>query len=343
MNKLKILLTAFIVVAVSSLLFWYYSKPQKISSIKTPSGNPKPSQIVEKKKVTCLLDGTEVEEDLANQHPVAVMVENSLDARPQVGLNEAQIVYEAVAEGGITRFMAIYSCAAPEKVGPVRSARTYYLDWLSEYNAFYAHVGGNWDALQKIKEYKILDLDQFRYGAAAYWRVPQAGKAIEHTMYTSVKKLLNIAKKNKWDMTGSYQTWEFKDDLAKEQRPATNTVTIDFSTPNYQVKWIYDPETNTYTRSQTKGPSIKAKNVVIQWTEKWPVVSKIGEKGYAMKTVGTGKAKILIDGKVIEGSWSKSERTSRTWFYDSSGQKIKFNRGQIWIEIVQKEMPVKIK
>ena len=137
-------------------------------------------------KETSVLNGAEVEKTDAERRPIAVMVENHPDSRPQSGLSDASLVYEAITEGGITRFMAVYGPNVPKKVGPVRSARTYYIDWLQEYSALYAHVGGNLDALKKIKSLNIYDLDQFGIGDKAYWRLPQAGKAIEQTMYTSL-------------------------------------------------------------------------------------------------------------------------------------------------------------
>jgi hypothetical protein len=317
-------------------MFWYFNFYKKEET--ETSFLKRKTQ--ETKKTICPMDGVLVDESVANRHPLAIMVENHIDARPQIGLSEASLIYEVIAEGGITRFMAMYVWGEPEKVGPVRSARSYDIDWLSEFNAFYAHVGGNYIALQQIKQYGILDLDQFKYGTQAYWRVPQAGKAVEHTMFTSTKKLWAIAEKNKWDMKGDYQSFDFKEDIDKSLRPESASLTIDFSTPNYQVKWVYDPTTNTYSRQQVKGPDIKAKNIIVQWIERSPVVSPIGEKTYSMKTIGTGKAKIFLDGKVIEGTWKKESRTSRTWFYDSSGAKIKFNRGQTWIEIVHPEISV---
>jgi len=340
----KIIFSLFGATVVAGGLFWYFQiyqkQPLSITFLQPKKEKPK---VVEVKKAVCPLDGLSVKEEVANRHPLAIMIENHIDARPQSGLSEASLIYEAIAEGGITRFMALYVWGEPEKVGPVRSARTYDLDWLSEFNAFYAHVGGNYTALQQIKQYGILDLDQFKYGTQAYWREPQAGKATEHTMYTKPTKLWNIASKNKWDIKGSYESFEFKDDLEKSLRPVSASVTINFSTSNYQVKWVYDPETNLYKREQVKGPDVKAKNIIVEWMERSSTISAIGEKSWAMKTIGTGKAKIFMDGKVIEGTWKKESRTSRTWFYDTSGAKIKFNRGQTWVEIVHPELSVVVK
>jgi len=304
-----------------------------VSKISKKGTLPNPSESLTQPKKPCPLNGEMVKEQDAGLYPVAVMIENHTAARPQSGLEEAQLVYETVAEGGITRLMAIFACSQPDKVGPVRSARLYYIDWVLELNALYAHVGGNYDALTKIKKEKVLDMDQFRYGKMAFWRENNKGKAVEHTMYTSVKKLRNIASKN-WDLTKSYQVWQFKEDAERTQGPAASSIIVDFSNDNYRVKWSYLQSDNAYLREQSQFPKIKAKNVIIQWTTRWPVVSQINEKSYDMKTIGSGKAEIYLDGVRIEGTWKKDSKSERTRFYDTSGQEIKFNRGLIWIEVV---------
>ncbi|MDQ3238921.1 MAG: DUF3048 domain-containing protein, partial [bacterium] len=150
--------------------------------------------------------------------PVAVMIENHPESRPQSGLNSADVVYEAVAEGGITRFMALFLCEpSPQIVGPVRSARTYFLDWLQEYNPLYAHVGGantpgRADALGQIRQYGIKDLDQMGAGLeGGYYRdenrIPSV--ALEHTMYLNIDKLREYgSKKFKWGVESPTGRWE---------------------------------------------------------------------------------------------------------------------------------------
>lgn len=338
-KRLIFIFFGLIIIGICFKLLYFKEEPQIHLNLENNKKSITKKE-TEETKIPCPLDGVYVPEHIANRRPLAIMIENHIDARPQSGLSEASLVYEALTEGGITRFMALYVWTEPEKIGPVRSARSYDIDWLSEFDAFYAHVGGNYTALQQIKQYKISDLDQFKYGTRAYWREKTAGKAVEHTMFTSAKKLWKIASDNKWNIKGDYESFEFKDDLEKSLRPSSGSIRIDFSTPNYRVVWNYDPENNFYIREQIKGPQIKAKNIIVQWVERTPHTSIIGEKTWLMKTIGSGKAKIFMDGKVIEGTWEKKSRTSRTWFYDNSGNKIKFNRGQTWIEIVHPGLPV---
>lgn len=288
------------------------------------------------------LDGTKASKDVANRHPLAVMVENHPDARPQAGLDKASVIYEAVAEGGITRFMAIFGPREADEVGPVRSARVYFVDWAEEYNALYAHAGGAQNALTKISEDNVLDLP---HNNTAFWRREGTGKALEHTLYASVPKLYEYAKSKGYDTTKSdYRGWKFKTDVATASRPqAGKNATINFSnSTTYQVQWKYDPATNLYKRflagseqkDEKSGQQLTAKNVVIATYTRQAVESG-GKTVYTMNSSeGSGEAKVLMDGTVIDGTWKKSGPKQRTLFYDKSGKEIQFNPGVSWIEIV---------
>ncbi len=300
-------------------------------------------------KIPAQLDGRLVSAKLATRRPLAIMIENYPNARPQSGLGSASAVYEAVTEGGITRFMAVFGPTIPTKVGPVRSARTYYLDWALEYDAGYAHVGGNIDALDLIPELGIKNLDQFVLGTKAYQRFPQAGKATEHTMYAYPEKLLAIAD----SLFGTEQKWtgpKFKTPFAKEHRPTSQTITINFSSPTYQVVWSYDPETNSYLRSLAgslhkdalTGEAVRADNIFIQEVKAEPTLTRINETGLTMTTVGSGKAQVFQDGKRIEATWNKTSRSAPTIFSDLSGTEIQRNPGTSWFEIVQPAMDVTV-
>ncbi len=123
----------------------------------------------------------------------AIMLENSPDARPQSGLKDAEIVYEAIAEGGVTRFLAVYQQHKPQLIGPVRSVRMYYVHWLTPYDASVAHIGGSAAALQLVRNGSYRDIDQF-FNAGSYWRAND--RYAPHNVYTSFEKLdaLNASK-----------------------------------------------------------------------------------------------------------------------------------------------------
>ncbi len=319
----------------------------------------------------CPLNGSmHTKADKANwetRYPLAVMIENSTDARPQSGLSSADIIYEAVAEGGITRFMALYYCNLNDiQVGPVRSARTYFLDWLSEYNALYAHVGGAntpgpANALGQIIQYKIKDLNQFSIGFPTYWRDYQRlGRevATEHTMYSTTQKLWAVAASRGWVNDGSngpkwedtFIPWKFKDDNqgADTLSQAATKINVMFWSSvgyasDYAVVWNYNPGCNCYKRVNGGAPHMDrdnnqqliAKNVVVQFeTESSANDGYPNNEHLLYGTIGQGKALIFQDGKVTQGKWSKTSRLSRTSYTDSSGKEISFNRGLIWIQTV---------
>lgn len=289
--------------------------------------------------VVCQLDGTRVPEEMATRHPLAVMVENHTQARPQAGIDKASVVYETIAEGGITRFMLVYGCYDADKVGPVRSARTYFIDWAEEYNAFYAHAGGAQNALTKIVDDNVLDLN---HNSTAFWR-QNDGRALEHTLYTTTPKLYQYAQDKGYDVnSSSFTAFKFKDDAAETARPTEEkTYDVNFSSALYNVQWKYNPTTNTYLRYLAGQPhkdevtdkQLEAKNVVIATYTRRAVESG-GKTVYDMTTIGSGEAKILMDGVVITGTWKKEKAGQRTLFYDGNGKEIKFNAGQTWIEAI---------
>lgn len=299
------------------------------------------------------------------RRPLAVMVENHAEARPQSGLSKVDIVYEAVAEGGITRLLAIYYCGVAAEdfiIGPVRSARTYYLDLASEYGDYplYAHVGGAnkpglSNALGQIGDYGWLakgnDMNQFSLGFPTFWRdYERLGRpvATEHTMYTTADKLYEIAHQrgldakddegNKWDE--NWRSWQFKDDASGKGNVDNIKFNFWSGYQEYEVNWQYSQENNQYLRSNG-GQTHKDLNNEEQLTAKVVVVQFMREKGpinelkhLLYTTTGTGKAIVFQDGQATQATWSKAKRQDRTIFKDSKGKEIEFNRGPIWVEIV---------
>lgn len=345
-SNISTIIVSVLVIIIGYITYTYFNNDKSITNIISNNTDKKTTVMAVNK-----LDGTTVEKDLATKYPLAVIIENHPEARPQSGLNKAAIVYEAISEGGITRFMAIFGPRAAEKIGPTRSARTYFVDWASEYNAYLAHVGGNMDALDMIKANNILDLDQFGLGEPTYWRELDPNKSLEHTMYTKSDFLYSAAKTKKYTETAKFQDLSFRKAKPVTDSQTTQSITIDFSSASYKVNWDFNPQTNTYLRTMagtphrdaTTGDRLAASNLIIQEVDRWEAITSINEQGYAMKTIGTGKAKIFIEGKTIDGTWKKTGRTERTIFYDESGKEIEFIPGQFWYEITPPDVFTAVK
>lgn len=304
------------------------------------------------------------------KRPLAVMIENAPDARPQSGLSKADIVFETIAEGGVTRFMPIFYCAAQAydvTVAPVRSARTYFIDWASGFNRpLYAHVGGAnlpgpADALGQLGDYgwnMNNDLNQFSIGYPTfvrdYNRIPGKEIATEHTMVSSTDLLWQVGAKRDWTYTDpdgeawdeDFIGWSF-DDTTTAANDAT-TVAYDFWSgySDYSVKWELNPQTGNYMRSQggeahidlNDNTRIEAANVIVLLTtEKGPIDEK---KHMLYGTTGSGDALLFKNGQALEVTWTKKTRTSELNFVDAKGKDVPLKRGLTWISVVSDDTEV---
>ncbi len=287
------------------------------------------------------LNGTKVEKNLAEARPLAVVVENHPDARPQSGLSKADVVYETLAEGGITRFLAVYQTQKAENIGPIRSARTYFAEIANELGAVFAHVGGNSDALENLKTNyypKLLNVDEF-FNGNYFHRIKS--RSAPHNVYSSTEKLeaytsnLNIPAKK------GYAEWQFADSLAGVQ--AAEKISIDFSQAEYKVDYEYDTQKKAYKRLLAGRPhldaegqaEIYAKNVIVQSVKTQPVKSDT-PFSINMDLTGGGQAFVFSDGKMVSGSWRKTSG-DRTRYYDGQGKEIELLRGATWVELVPVE------
>ena len=295
-------------------------------------------------RVEAPLTGELVDPLVAEKRALAVVIENHPDARPQSGYNDADIVYEALAEGGITRTLAIFQSKDSKEIGPVRSARDYFIEWLSGLNGIFAHVGGSSTAIATINQSKIPDLNQF-YNGSYYWR--STDRYAPHNVYTTTEKLYAAAKANSISTTGAPKPFLFKDDVLEVDRPLEQNITVNFSGPLFQVTYKYNLKTNTYSRSisgitakdKNSGVAIAPKNVIVEYTSVEPYVNAAGEQAVRIGT-SSGKGILFQDGKAAEITWSKANRNAKTIYLDSLGKEIKLNRGQTWIEIVPLTMSV---
>jgi hypothetical protein len=282
------------------------------------------------------LTGMIVADDATAKRPVtAIMIENSPDARPQSGLKQAGVVFETIAEGGITRFVALYQEAQPGLIGPVRSVRPYYVEWAAGFDPSMAHVGGSAKALTMIRSGNYgVDIDQF-FNGGSYWRATD--RYAPHNVYTNFTKLnaLNITKNH---TTSAFTSFIRKDDPTVKTKPVTNASSIDIpvSSGYYTVHYDYDVTSNSYLRSEGGAPHMDREEGRIQpkvvIALKVPIVNGF-EDGYReqINTIGSGKAEIFQDGSVQEVSWSKADAKSQLIFTGADGKLVSLNRGQTWI------------
>lgn len=319
-----------IIVAASLIAFAVlYQPPQQVVDAPAKT-TPKP-EINYYSQLTGMKVASEAE---TTQLVTAIMLENSPAARPQSGLKQSGVVYEAIAEGGITRFLALYQQEKPQLIGPVRSLRTYFVDWVAPYNASVAHVGGNKVALDEIRSGSYRDIDQF-FNDGTYWRA--SDRSAPHNVYTSFERLdaLNASK----DFTSSEFTAFDRADGKPVATPVASNITVNVSSATYNSTYAYEKASNSYTRSQGGAPHIDREDgqispavVIALYVD----MRSVMEDGYREKitTSGSGKAQIFQNGTIIEATWTKDDRASALELVDSEDRPIKLTRGQTWITAV---------
>ena len=295
---------------------------------------PKPKPVV----YTSRLTGVVVTQAQSILPVTGVMIENSDAARPQSGLMEAGVVFEAIAEGGVTRFLALYEEGQPDSIGPIRSARPYYVHWLLPFDAAYAHVGGSPDGLSAVQALNVKDMNQF-YNGSYYTRI--TSRYAPHNVYSSMAKLLSLEQSKGWT-TSSFTGFLRKAD-SPSKSPTATSIDLNISGPDFNPHYDYVASSNSYARSEGGAKHIDAVSgaplspkvviaMVVPWTN--GVLDATGAYYTNYSDIGSGAAYIFQDGIVTIGTWNKASIQSQLAFTDSSGKPIKLNAGQTWISAV---------
>lgn len=281
------------------------------------------------------LTGEPLEEAVARPWVFSVVIENSVDGQPLSGVEDAFLVIEAPVEAKIPRLLAFYSSEQTvEKIGPVRSARPYFVDWASEFSALFVHVGGSDAALRLVRRASVIDLNQFWHDQY-FWR--SSTRYAPHNVFTS-SELLNRA----WLAEGEeaaveYGLWNFKNDAPVES-PSDPDLILYQDQPLYRVDWKYDANNNQYLRWQggeemksADGASFLADNVAVVYTS-IEILDVVGRR--EIETVGQGEALVSQDGRKISAVWKKESVDERLRFYAEDGKEISWNVGKTWVEVV---------
>ncbi len=338
-RKASIIVASVVVIAAAGGVTYALTRPNKVVNSQTTTKKVTKAKAVAPPPITSPLTGAVVSADDAKRPTTGVMIENTTFARPQSGLKEAGVVYEAIAEAGITRFLALYQEGKPANIGPVRSSRPYYVDWAHSFDAAYGHVGGSPDALAKIKADGVKDLDQF-FNSAYYHRINT--REAPHNVYTNMDQL-DAAKTAKGWTSSTFTSWPRKADAPAPSRTGAavtaRTINIAISGPTYDTHYDYAPETNTYNRSEGGEPHIDAESktqlspkVVIALVIPYSLEADGYHSNYALE--GTGNMTVFQDGTATKGTWKRGAGSAQYEFSDEAGHPLKLNAGQTWITAV---------
>lgn len=297
--------------------------------------NPAPTPTPEPVSYTTGLPGN------TDYAPVAVSIDNASGARPQSGLQDADIVYELEAEGRIPRFIAIFNDKIPEEVGPVRSARVYFLDIIQEYDSMLVHVGGpkgRGNASDVYVKFDTLGIEHIDGDGEYIWR--NYKRKAPFNCYTDIEK-----DRAAYTYQPSPHTFLYSDGGLQTEATGISLSVPYFAAENKAV-YKYDQELGEYLRFNNSKPltdantgeQVKVKNVVVQFAEH----SMIDEKHIDVELYGTGEAWILSGGKCVRGTWERKDSASPTVFYDADGNRVALQPGNTWINVVRTDLEVTV-
>jgi len=291
-----------------------------------------------------------------NKRPVAVMIDNNVNAWPQYSLNKAYIVYEAIVEAQETRLMAVFKSDDVDMIGPVRSSRHYFLDYALENDAIYAHLGWSPQAQKDISSLgvnningQVYDTGAARTNTSKYWR--EKSKSAPHNAFTSLNGLYQIAQEKGYRTTSDKKSVlnYVVGEVDLEDGVDANTVSIPYSNSNI-VKYVYNSELGKYERYSrgekqkdgSTGEDVVTKNIIITFAQNYTLndPEKKGRQG--LYNIGTCDGYYITNGKAIKIKCKKSSRNAQTVYTDLDGNEIQVNDGNTFIQICPLKANVKI-
>lgn len=294
---------------------------------------------VEPTLISSPLTGNEVL-DKNGQH-FSVMIENSTDARPQSGLGDADIVYEIKTEGNISRYLAFFHDKIPEVVGPVRSSRHYFIPLAEGMNFPYIHFGASTYAYEYLKsnELEIPHVDGI-YDGKYFFR--DSNRVAPHNAYLKTNTLDSYK-----DLIITNESFSFGE---RKDTSMNTAISVDFSYNNFtDIKYAYDDQSNTYLRFQENEPNIDnnsgkqiaVKNVIIQYVRHENIQDD--KKGrIEVSMTGSGNITLFSEGKSMNGTWKKGITDKSVTYYDEGGNILELNKGNTWIQVLEKDAIVKV-
>ncbi len=344
MKKSYLLISIMIVVIIGLSGCWMKKTVETMSEQPNQSVNkPVPEQEPEVKNP--VFPQTE-------ERPVAVMIDNEGVARSrQSGMHKAYAVYEMVAEGGETRFMAFFKGVNPEVIGPVRSSRHYFLHYALEHDPIYVHFGWSPLAERGIATLNVNNINGIRgVDEEIFWRNPDK-RGDWQNAFTSMERIKSMIERKKYRDKTNVSVFKYStDQLELTDGKQAHNIKIPYSyyrTVNYQ----YDQPSRIYKRFQGEKPhtdavskvQYSAKNIIIAFVRNYLLNDGTKTGRQQMDTVGSGKGYYITNGKYTEITWKKSGKTAKTEFKDKNGSEITLNNGQTWIQIVPVGADVSIK
>ncbi len=292
-------------------------------------------------------------EELVARRILAVAIDNSPRARPHIGLAEADVLFELLVEGGATRFIAMFLGEDPEVVGPVRSARHYFVDLATALDALLVHCGGSPQALRQIAESSLGSLDDLR-GRGNFFRQPSPGVPYEHTLFTRIpENRVQVDSRGLGRAEVPNPPWAYpgrreEPGISGQSGQEMTGLTVKFPPgyESYSTSYQYDEESDRYLRflggephaDRETGEQLGFENVVILWAATKPIPGdRYGRLD--IDTKGSGEALIITGGRGYSGLWSGEDGFSLS---GPRGGDVRLTPGKTWIAFLPLDTGVEV-
>ena len=338
------LLVILIIIAAGLLAYKFAQDNPKILQVANENVMHNTTIIPEPKPVI-----KEVQIFKGDDRPIAVMIDNHDDARPQVSINDAYIVYEIIVEGGYTRMMPVFKGVNLDEIGPIRSARHYFLDYALENDAIFVHYGESPQAGSDISKLNVDAINGIYQSSSDFWRT--SGKYSPHNVLTTTDKILKIAENKKYSTTSSKKSVlrYTVDEVDLDSGQDALEVYIPFSN-SQNVKFEYNDEKKIYVKyannkKQTDWRSkedIAFKNIIITFCRNYTLDDAEDKGRQGINNIATLDGYYITNGKAIKIKCEKETRGSQTIYKDLDGNEIKVNDGNTYIGICPIDADVKI-
>jgi hypothetical protein len=307
------------------------------------------------------LTGMPIPEETASFRPLAVVVNNIYRALPQSGISQADVIIEVLAEGDITRLVGIFQSTDLPKIGPVRSARDYFVDFAWDYDAFFVHHGGSPSGYERMRTTGINRLDGMAMEGTCFWRERtypdwythnSGSRPLEHSSYTGSELLRAVTERQGFRTVINEDarfgfTFVPKDAFAYMRTGEATEITVAFS-PNYTRRFEYDQETSLYTVLNRDGPHmdaetaepVRVRNIIIQLV-RTHVIAGDPELRRHVQTVGQGSGFLIKDGHYQRITWEKDSHTEPIRWYFMDRSEMRLSTGRTWVNVFQENGEIK--
>ncbi|WP_422486495.1 DUF3048 domain-containing protein [Gudongella sp. DL1XJH-153] len=309
-------------------------------SVPEPEPEPEP----EPSGIPSPLSGIYAEEEIVNGRIISIIFDNHPKAKWQSGLKDAEVIYEFPVEGPYTRYLGLYLINNPESVGPIRSARPYFVTMALQFDAIFVHVGGSEQAKVDVRNLNLGEIDGLTSSSRVFWRMSH--KRAPNNMYSSMEVLRDVQEERGFRDKSEYEGFVF--DMERESRigQSAEEVSITYNDEN-NTRFVYDAEIERYERykdgtrhvDESDESGLYADNIIIQ-ENSMRVLDNVGRLGIAVE--GEGEGKYISRGVVEDIKWVKDNRKAKIYYLDKNNEEIKLTPGTTWIQVVKPMTPITI-